>query len=183
LLGIKSKRLVGEDVLELDRLFSESKMPEGMEDYPEVDLLRGYGDEMLEQRKGIFPRTPQPRKRKVSVYDLMDALDKAMEVRQRRIMRKLPDAKRMLQVPESLDVTELIVGMYKKVKDWFSGGNTRLTFNQLLPADDKESKVFTFIPLLHLENERRINMQQQHPFGEIEIELLRRKQNTLKKEI
>ena len=64
--------------------------------------------------------------------------------------------------------------MYKKVKDWFSGGNTKLTFNQLLPADDKESKVFTFIPLLHLENERRINMLQQHPFGEIEIEMLRR---------
>jgi len=179
LLGIKSKRLVGEDVLELDRLFSESKMPEG-EDYPEVDLLRGYGDEMLNERKGIFPRTPQPRKRKVSVYDLMEALDKAMEVRQRRVMRKLPDAKRMLEIPESLDVTELIVGMYRKVKDWFGQGNTTLTFNQLLPAEDRESKVFTFIPLLHLENERRIDMHQTQHFGQIEIEMLRKKQTETK---
>ena len=32
----------------------------------------------------IYPRTPQPRKRKVSVFDLVQALEKALEVENRR---------------------------------------------------------------------------------------------------
>ncbi|MBW3012511.1 hypothetical protein KY311_04960, partial [Candidatus Woesearchaeota archaeon] len=87
--------------------------------------------------------------------------------------RKLPDARRKLEIPEAIDVTEMIVNVYRQVKDWFGQGNKRLTFKQLIPAEDRESKVFTFVPLLHLENERRVKLMQKQHFGEIEIEMLR----------
>src|SRR3989344_5516616 len=36
---------------------------------------------------------------------------------------------------------------------------------------EKEDKVYTFIPLLHLENERKVDMLQTEHFGEISIQL------------
>ena len=50
-----------------------------------------------------------------------------------------------------------------------------LTFSKLIPSDSKEDKVYTFIPLLHLENQRKIDMKQFRHFGEINIEMLMQK--------
>jgi len=180
LLSVKSKRLLGKELDELDRLFAQSKETDEYADFEEVDLLQPYGTENEDLRRVIFPRTPQPRKRKVSVYDLMGALEKAMKVRHRRLMRKLPEARQKIKIPDAVDVTEIIVKVYKQIKDYFSKNDGKLTFSKLLPAEDKESKVFTFIPLLHLETERRINLLQEKHFDEIEIEMLRKKTQKLK---
>jgi segregation and condensation protein A len=177
LLAVKSKRLLGKEIDELDRLLAQSKDTDEYGDFEDVDLLQPYpGMVPGETRKMIFPRTPQPRKRKVSIYDLVEALQKAMKVRNRRLTRKLPDAKQKINIPDTVDITEVIVKVYTQIKDYFSGTSDKLTFSKLLPAEDRQSKVFTFIPLLHLENERRINLSQQRDFGEIEIEMLRKTQ-------
>ena len=183
LLAVKSKRLLGRELDELDRLFAQSKEADDYADFDDVDLLQPGNTTVAEDLKRyIFPRTPQPRKRKVSVFDLVQALEKAMKVRNRRLVRKLPEARQKIQIPEAIDITEIIVKVYSQIKDYFSSSKQKqkLTFNKLLPAEDKESKVFTFIPLLHLETERRINLLQQRPFGEIEIEMLRGKTQKLK---
>ncbi|MBD3259568.1 hypothetical protein GF371_02945 [Candidatus Woesearchaeota archaeon] len=72
-------------------------------------------------------------------------------------------------------MSEIIVKVYKDIIKFFKNGKKKVTFTQLLPAQDKESKVFTFVPLLHLSNERRIDLHQKEHFGEIEIELLKRR--------
>jgi segregation and condensation protein A len=174
LLAVKSKHLLGKDIEELDRLFAHSKDADSYADFEDVDLLHPVDSEQDELRRVIFPRTPQPRKRKVSVYDLVEALEKAMKVRNRRLTRKLPDARQRIKIPDVVDITEVIVKVYRQIKQHFSKTNDRLKFSQLLPAEDRESKVFTFIPLLHLETERRINLMQEKPFEEIEIEMLRK---------
>jgi segregation and condensation protein A len=175
LLNVKSKRLLGEELEELDRLFAQSKESDEYTDYGDADLLTPDA-QSEEIRRMIYPRTPQPRKRKVSVYDLMEALEKAMKVRNRRLTRKLPLLRQNIKIPDTVDVTEIILKVYKQIKDHFSESNEKLTFSSLLPAEDKESKVFTFIPLLHLENERRVNLIQEKPFSEIQIEMLRKTQ-------
>jgi chromatin segregation and condensation protein Rec8/ScpA/Scc1 (kleisin family) len=48
----------------------------------------------------------------------------------------------------------------------------QLTFTQLIPSEDRQGKVLTFIPLLHLTNERRVDLAQEASFTEIYIELL-----------
>jgi segregation and condensation protein A len=175
LLAVKSKRLLGEEMGELDKLFAFSQQQDEIGDFADVDLLQRprAGDDL---NKMIFPRTPQPRKRKVSVYDLVEALEKAMKVRNRKLLKQLPNARQKINLPDAIDITEVIVRVYKQIKDYFaSNKDEKLTFSRLLPAEDKQSKVFTFIPLLHLETERRINLMQQKHFGEIEIEMLRSK--------
>ena len=51
-----------------------------------------------EENAQLIPRIPQPRKRKVSIYDLVGALQKALEVKKRRVIRSIPDAP--LDIPE-----------------------------------------------------------------------------------
>jgi len=47
----------------------------------------------------------------------------------------------------------------------------RLVFNDLVSVNDKEEKVLTFIPLLHLDYQKKIELLQQKTFGEIEIKM------------
>jgi len=54
-------------------------------------------------------------------------------------------------------------------------GKETLTFTKLVPSEKKEDKIYTFIPLLHLDNQEKVNLMQKEHFGEIEIEMLENK--------
>ncbi len=175
LLRIKSNKLVGEDITELDRLLTGQDLEESEEDfYDELqsEFEAGQGSAVFDKPL-LTPQTPQPRKRKVSVYDLMGALQKALEVKKRRVMRSIPTAK--VEIPEkSVEITSIIKEVYGKITGFFfKNKGKKLTFTKLIPSDSKEDKVLTFIPLLHLTNQRKINLLQREHFGEIEIMLSR----------
>ena len=170
LLKIKSNRLVGEDLDQFDALLASSDQEE------QVD---GLFDEQVDPEKQLFqenkpfllPRTPQPRKRKVSVYDLVKALEQALEVKHRRVLRNMPELK--LEIPKkSRDITQLIKNLYLRIRQFFSTSKSELTFSQLAPPESsKEDKVYTFIPLLHLAHQSKIMLEQEQAFGEIAIKL------------
>ena len=176
LLKMKSNKLVGEDLSELDRLLM------GVED--EMEEL-GINEETeipkLEEISALIPRTPQPRKRKVSIFDLVEALERALEVKKRRLLHSIPPLN--LEAPKKKkDVTEIIREVYGKIKAFFvSALQGKLTFSKLLPSESKEDKVHTFIPLLHLAQQNKIELMQENPFGEIQI-LLKRKEEQSKVE-
>jgi len=175
LLRIKSHRLVGEDLDEFDRLISSSDQTE--EDFYgelEAEYLGMQKPGAGEKDFQLIPRTPQPRQRKVSVYDLVDALNKALEVKNRRVGRYIPEAPKV-EVPEKTrDISLVIMDIYKQIVDFFKD-KQKLTFSQLVPSKDKEDMVYTFVPLLHLDNQRRIDISQKMHFGEIEIALNEKK--------
>ncbi|MBI3027433.1 segregation/condensation protein A [Candidatus Woesearchaeota archaeon] len=176
LLKIKSNKLVGEDLGELDRLLIG--VEEQIEElgFEETGILP-----KMDEIPTLIPRTPQPRKRKVSVFDLVDALERALEVKKRRLLNSIPPLN--LEAPKKKkDVTEIIREVYGKIKMFFFKAlKEKLTFSKLLPSDSKEDKVHTFIPLLHLAQQNRIELLQEAPFGEIEI-LLRKKEEEQKME-
>tara|TARA_Y100000310_G_C20573488_1_gene759262 strand:- start:236 stop:1027 length:792 start_codon:yes stop_codon:yes gene_type:complete len=172
LLRIKSNRLVGRDLDELDRLISSGEEA-GEEGFLE-DYEPGQEDYLSQRKRDIpylIPRTPQPRKRKVSIYDLMNALQKALEVKKRRVINSIPIGS--LKAPEKgTDISQVIQQLYFKIKNLFSGGNKQLVFSNLIPSDKKEDKVLTFIPLLHLTNQRKIDLFQSQHFEDIQVSLL-----------
>jgi len=171
LLKIKSKRLVGEDLNEFDRLLAAT-------DVDEEEFYDGLADEL---RKGeeramyegieLMPRTPQPRKRKVSVYDLVHALEQALEVKKRRVFNSIRESN--VKVPEKkFDIGEAIKGIYGKILSLFrSRKEEQIAFTELVPSETKKDHVYTFIPLLHLFNEDKIHLEQKEHFGEINIKL------------
>lgn len=182
LLRIKSRRLVGRDLDDLDALFASMDEPDyEMEFFQEWhDFFKQYKYKAPEDMLKLIPRTPQPRKRKVSIYDLIDSLEKAMEVKKRRVVRYVNNEPN-IELPErKIDITQVIRDVYSKVKTFFlnvSGGKNKLNFSSLLPKEPtREDKVYTFIPLLHLTNQRKIDLNQEQHFGEIEIELAKKQE-------
>ena len=188
LLKMKSNRLVGSDLSELTRMMNTSDWHEEEEDYFEEEEPMEYeeGPSFLESEEitpmpemdepSIVPRTPQPRDRKVSVYDLIGALDQALKVRNRRTTRQnelgykhsVPDKKKQKEA----NISTLIKNVYKRLQDYFAQSKKKkVTFTQILPSDEKKDKVFTFLPLLHLSNQRKVELQQQAHLDEIDIML------------
>jgi len=166
LLKMKSNRLVG-DANQLEQMFAE---PEAAELYDELE--EEFQKLTRPETPVLIPRTPQPRKRKVSIYDLVGALNKALEVKQRRVLNSIPPLD--VEVPQKKrDITEIIKDIYTRIKLFFSGGSEKLTFSRLVTSDKKEDRVYAFIPLLHLANQdqRKIDLFQQQHFGDIEITL------------
>ncbi len=169
LLKIKSKQLVGKDLEDLDRLFASRNNDETEEFYEEMgyehmrEMLAGDGEE----KPDLIPKTPQPRVRNISVYDLVSALEQALEVKKRRVLNSIPD---MIDLPQkSVNISRSIKDIYQKILELFKY-NKRMTFSNLLPENcSKETKVFTFIPLLHLTTTRKIGLRQDEHFGEIDI--------------
>ena len=132
--------------------------------------------EKLTEIPTLIPRTPQPRKRKVSIYDLVEALERALEVKKRRLLHSIPPMN--VEAPKKKkDITEIIREVYIKIRTFFvSSVKDKLTFGKLLPSESREDKVHTFIPLLHLAQQNKIELVQESPFGEIQI-LLKTKEN------
>ncbi|MFH0870262.1 MAG: ScpA family protein [archaeon] len=175
LLKIKSNRLVDEDINALDSLMSSIDDPEQLlDEFP----LDGQGSGRIRgDHPKLMPRTPQPRKRKVSIYDLIKALEKALEVEHRRPPIYVPPKINLKAFNKAIDVGEMITDMLEKVQSYYvaqADAKKHLTFSELVPSDSKEDKVYTFIPLLHLENQRKVDMYQKIHFGEIEIELAKK---------
>lgn len=170
LLRLKSKRLVGEDLDEFDRLLAGNIVDEE-QFYGDLAAMRDASQIPEEEKINLIPRTPQPRKRKVSVYDLVNALEKALEVKKRRIIKSIPTLE--VEVPKkTTDIGLVIRQVYNKILDFFLANTSRkLTFSQLIPSDTKKDKILTFVPLLHLCNNRKIDIEQQEHFGEIGIRL------------
>lgn len=169
LLRIKSNKLLEDDLSELNRLIAESEEPDD-DMFEEIDF-NDYSAEVDDDKFRLIPRTPQPRKRKVSVFDLVDALEKALEVKKRRVRFVEPDEGP--KVPEKTkDITEVIKEVYAQIKEYFIREKIKkLQFSTLVPSNARNDKVYAFMPLLYLENQRKINVEQEKHLSEIDIYL------------
>lgn len=172
LLRVKSSKLVSEDLDDFDRLVAGTDMSqEAFYDSLEQELVQGEREALKEEFE-LLPRLPQARRRKVSVYDLVKALDKALEVKQRRVLQSVPPP---LPLPvRKFDLGQSVVKLLQRLNSLFSF-KKRLTFNDLVPSQSKQDKVYTFIPLLHLSNQQKVELEQASPFGDIEIRLAEEK--------
>ena len=165
LLRMKTKKLIGEDLSELDRL---------MRTEPEVDASAEFYEDLEKEAHVVqpgeipelSPRTPQPRLRKVSIYDLMSALSQALEVRDRRVIRRRPMVN--IKMPEKkVDIMKLTNGVYDKIKTIGATG-AKITFAELIANVDR---FYVFMALLYLANidQRKIDLIQTEHYGEITI--------------
>ncbi len=166
LLKMKSTRLVGEDMDHFDRLMASDE-----EDFDLFDDDEIYPRNLANDEKPrLIPRMPQPRKRKVSIFDLVEALEQALEVKRRRVLLEIPELK--MEIPtKHIDIGERIHSILNRIKHFIHKGGNYVTFSELLPSRSKHDIVHTFIPLLHLTNHRKIDLAQEEHFGEITIYL------------
>ncbi len=165
LLKIKSDKLLTEGIPILDNIM-----------YPQEEVhqfeMDGQGRLIMDERPRLTIKTPQARKRRVNISDLMNALDKALEVNERRIKRFerrnwVPD----VVIPEKgEDIEVLISRLFDKVKEILLSKN-KVKFSELIPTQSKKDKILTFVPLLHLANQTKVDLYQETHFGDIDVSL------------
>ena len=167
MLKIKSNQLLTKDLDAFDSLFAPDDEEELL-----LDDSQKPSYEYLKDAK-LIPRTPQERKRKISIFDLVDALQQAIEVKRRRVLRDIPPEAEIAIPKKTRDISLVIKDIYGRIKAFFeTNKNSKLKFSKLTLSENREDKVFTFIPLLHLSNQRKINLYQEEHFGEIEIAMM-----------
>ncbi len=172
LLKIKANRLVGEDLEALDALIAQKDINE-QEFYDNLAAeMRAPGSIPDNEKLQLIPRTPQPRQRKVSIFDLVQALEQALEVKKRRLLKHMP--LQNITIPyKKRDITLCIKRLYKTILEAFGARKIPVQFEDLLDKNHtKEDKVFTFIPLLHLANDCKIELEQDKPFSNIKIHVI-----------
>ena len=175
--ALKEKKEIEVSVLRM--VFSAIQEKEKKKRY---DLYKKISDEKeLEQQSKEKPilkyRTPQPRKRKVSVYDLVDALEKALEYDQKRYIKKITAKGKKITIPKKdKDMTVIINDLYKKIEKTLSTVK-KVKFSQLLKTEEREEKIYTFVPLLYLDTQRRIDIAQETHFEDITIHLSKLKKS------
>tara|TARA_Y100000310_G_C20627048_1_gene786511 strand:- start:301 stop:1152 length:852 start_codon:yes stop_codon:yes gene_type:complete len=179
LLKLKTNHLVEHDISKLDELLNE---PEEDEFYDE-DYENNYQkNQRLKDKLPLIPKNPQPRSRKVSINDLVEALQKAMTTRRKKLERDKPEVKsKRIALGDHIDALELVQELYNKITYYSKKKQTEvLSFKELLPPKaKKQDKVYTFIPLLQLENQKKIITEQKKPFDDIKIALRTKKQEKL----
>lgn len=165
LLRIKSEILVDKYIKSLDEILFGK--PEKKEKIPiEIDL-----DDVAE----LFPRTPLPRPKKVTLPELMHALSNAMMTEQRRIRKEITvrHAARRLETflpKKRIDIREKIKEVYGKITGFFSkSSEPSMRFTQL--AETKEEKIPSFYSILYLDFQKSIFLEQPRHFEEIFIYL------------
>lgn len=173
LLKIKSAHLLEHDISNLDALLNQTEELMDEEDLFEDDV---DGTTRVKEKYQLIPRNPQPRSRKVSMNDLIAALQRAMMTKRRILAQQRPVT---FDVPSrKVDIMGVIRELYYKIVYYTEKEDSgRLAFSTLLPARaGKREKVYTFVPLLHLENQQKIETSQEKPFEEIYVKLLKGKQ-------
>jgi len=178
LLKLKSDKFLKNDFTKIDGMMQDD---EDYDDYEEENYnYMPIGNSQDDDKIVLIPRTPQPRKRKVSIFDLVNALEQALEVKQRRVNRlsrdEAPEVTRPIQ---RFDISKGMDDLFTKISGIFNKKQNRINFNELIPSEAKEDKIYTFIPLLHLSNQRKVDVYQEQHFGDIEVEMLKTLESSL----
>lgn len=123
----------------------------------------------------LISKIPQARTRPVTVFELMSALKKAIQVqanRQTREDQRVEDAKPVKHQLRKIDIYKKINRVYNKLQRLSQETNSQIIeFDSLVSTENSNGKVWTFVPLLHLANEERVGLHQEIPFGKIFVEL------------
>lgn len=168
LLRMKSEILLNQDIPGLDAiLFGKKEEKKYHQERIELD----------EEIPSLVVRTPLPRYKKVSLDELMKALGNAIKTETRRIRRivitKQQEFEASLSLPkQKINIQDKIKEVYARLEDIFSKQEDKLAFSKLAGEKDEE-RVATFIPLLHLDTQHKVWLEQNGHLEEIWILLKR----------
>lgn len=138
-----------------------------------------YELERLEIEEGelpiLAPKTPMTRHKKVTLQELMNALNQAIETENRRIKREIKEiqaeksALTVMPKDGRIPLKVRIKTIFEVVLAHLKKGNPHVHFSFIAPS--KEEKLASFVPVLHLANDGKIFLRQKEHFGEVQITL------------
>lgn len=166
LLRIKSEILLNKYIQSIDDILFGQKEEKKKYELERIEL----DDEIPE----LVMRTPIPRFKKVTLKELMGALDKAIQTENRRIKKEIikSNAVRLtnFSMPKKkINIKDRIKNIYSRLTDHFTNTQDKKISFSLFAGETREQKVDHFFPLLQLENNKKIWLEQENHFDEIHI--------------
>ena len=166
LLRIKSEILLNKYMRTLDEILfgkPESK-------YKPLERIQ------IGEMPGLFPKTPLPRLKRVTITELIDALERAMNTEHRRIRKEIlfKQAERSATavLPRTkINMRDKIREVYSKIKLFFKSRTEKKMSYTELAGMTRQEKISAFLPTLHLSGQERILLEQEKHFEEIYISL------------
>ncbi len=131
--------------------------------------------ELDEEIPELVLRSPIPRFKKVTLQELIESLNKAITTENRRIQKITINnnavRKSSFSLPKKKFSTkdkmkELYNKLFKHLQD--EEIKKKISINELI-GEDREEKIISLLPLLHLENQKKIWLHQENHFDEIYI--------------
>lgn len=167
LLRLKSEILINSYIQDLNNALY------GQKDEKKYEIEKIMIDE--DELPMLVPRTPMARHRKVTLKELMGALDTAINTENRRIKREIKgrqaEKSALVVMPGNsfVPLKVRIKSIFGIVKNHIGENNDHMKFSHLAPT--KEEKLASFVPILHLSNNGEIFLRQPRHFQDIHMTL------------
>ncbi|MEX2017498.1 MAG: segregation/condensation protein A [Candidatus Pacearchaeota archaeon] len=168
LLRIKSEILLNKYIKSIDEiLFGKKEIKKYVSERIDLD----------EEIPMLIPKSPMPRFKKVTLRELMESLGKAINTENRRIKKEITNRNALIESGISLpkrkfNIKSKIKELYTKLilhfNDEGNKSNKKISFTEFV-GSSKEEKILSFSPLLHLESQKKVWMEQEAHFEEIYI--------------
>ena len=166
LLRIKSEILLNKYIKSIDEILF------GKKEEKKYEMERIELDEEIPE---LVPRSPIPRFKKVTLNELIEALSKAITTENRRIRKEIVNRNALREVnismpKKTVSIRDKIKEMHEQLMAYFDENTSKkkVSFDEFV-GTDKESRIIGFYHLLHLENQKRIWLDQKEHFEEIYI--------------
>lgn len=167
LLRIKSEFLLNRHLKGIDEILFGNK------EKKEVRTLERI--ELDEDIPSLIPRSPIPRMKKVTLQELIDSLNKAIKTENRRIKKEIINKNALRETSFSIpkrkiSIKDKIRQLYDELFNHFeiNKQHTRVTYADFV-GQDKEERILSFYPLLQLEHQQKVWLEQETHFAEINI--------------
>ena len=175
LLRIKSEFLLNRHIKSIDEILF-GKIEENKYVVEKIEINE---DEL----PFLIPKTPLSRLRKVTLPELLTALDKAINTESRRIKKEIAvvRAKKLSEVDfptfKRIDLKDRIKHFYARILTFLKKkavdnekNMNKISYSNII-GKDKEEKISCFLPLLHLSNTQKLWLEQEKHLDEIYIYL------------
>jgi len=164
LLRIKSEILLDRYLPGLDEILfgkkEEAKKPAELLEIDEAELPL------------IYPKSPMPRMKKVTLEELMAALNKAIKTENRRIRKEISirHARRESEVvfPRTrINIKDRIRQIYARILSKVKQKKQKIPYSHLV--NGKEERVAGFLPVLYLDSQQKVFLEQDKHYEEIYV--------------
>jgi segregation and condensation protein A len=165
LLRIKSEILLNQYVKSIDEILF------GKKEQIRIPLERIELDEEIPE---LISRSPLPRLKKVTLKELMESLNKAIITENRRIKKEIVSKNTLRESSFSLpkrkfSIKDKITEIYRNLNDLFKERTEKkIPYSEFI-KENREEKVISFLPLLYLEQDKKVWLDQKIPFDEVHI--------------
>ena len=167
LLRIKSEILLNKYIKSIDEILFGKKEQSALKISERIEL-----DEEI---PSLIPKSPMPRFRKVTLKELIESLNQAIGTENRRIKKEIINRNALIESSFSLpkrkfNIKDKIREIHGRLFSHFKENNDKkkISFTEFV-GESKEEKIISFSPLLHLESQKKVWLEQEGHFEEIYI--------------